>query len=1083
MLTESTIREAVTEQVFHRGKLLEQTGGVRDFEMRNSMSEYGEPELFISATVRGSNLSSYQVEAFIDEEYDDFYDAYCECPAYAAYDGICKHCVALLLHYLKERDYQFTWDEFANTQDKPLPARKTDRGFEMLLRKYGQREALAYSDSFMQGKVRLEPTLHLIYGRAEVSLKIGTDKMYVVKDIAELIRHVRNVSTHSYGAKLTLTHHMDMFDDKSKMVMEFLLRHLEGVDELYGNAIRRVSLDTGALDEFLELTGYQGILVEFQKKDKEVMVLTDEPFRKRLRIIGAEDGIVLKLSREITLQTQNWSYIFLKDKIYRISRKHQQQADEFEGYMMRYVSDECFVAEEDIPLFVREMLPVLEKSYQIYREKIELEKYMPEEVRFLLYLDLPQKDLITCDLVAEYADERKYHVFEGISQKENRNIRREAEMAALVSGYCNAFDGEKHLQAAAGDDDCMYRLLTEGIEAFQKEADVFVSDRLKRIQMIQTPKVNVGVSLNGNLLELNLESEGMDLEQLAAILSKYDRKKKFYRLKSGEFISMEHENLATMAQIQKGLMLTEKQIADGNVSLPKFRALYLDAQFQENQAFPVEKSRDFKALIRNMKTVEDSDFEVPKALAKILREYQKKGYLWLETLYANGFGGILADDMGLGKTLQVITFLYSHYVEQKDVRENTLIVCPASLVYNWEYEFGKFAPEISVCTVAGTAARRQSLWKEHRQRTVFITSYDLLRRDIELCQEMEFAFQIIDEAQFIKNANTKAAHAVKQIISGFRIALTGTPVENRLSELWSIFDYLMPGYLYSYQRFREDLEQPIVQRHDKDCLSRLQKMIAPFILRRLKKDVLKDLPDKLEKKMFAKMEGGQKELYQAHVQRLQILLSKQTPEEFDKSKIQILAELTRLRQLCCDPALLYENYEAGSAKMEMCVELIRNAVEGDHKILLFSQFTSMLNRIAEKLKSENIAFYMLTGATQKQGRIRMVNAFNQDAVPVFLISLKAGGTGLNLTAADIVIHYDPWWNTAVQNQATDRAHRIGQKNTVMVYKLISKDTIEENIVKLQEQKQELAEQVLGGKDVQRSAFTREELLDLLKFQE
>lgn len=1081
MLTKSIIRDAATEQAFHRGELLERTGGVQNFELRNSMSEYGDPELSVSATVRGSNLSSYQVEAIIDEEYDGFSDAYCECPAYAKYDGICKHCVALLLHYLKERDHPFTLDAVVPVREQPVPVRKTDRRFDLILRKYAQREALSYSNKSMQGKVRLEPTLHLEHRNAEVSLRIGAEKMYVVKDIVKLVRDVRDVSEHSYGAKLTLIHHMGMFDAQSRRVMEYFMRQLEKEADWYGGSMRRFSLCNGEMDEFLEITGYEGILVEFPNEEKEKMVLTDEPFRKTLRIIGKEDGAILRLSREITFWTQDWSYIFLKGKIYRISRKNQQQANEFESYMMSYGVEECFVAKEDMPLFAREMLPVLEQSYQVFQEKLSIEKYLPEEVQFLLYLDLPQKDLITCDLVADYGEDRKYHVFEGLSRKENRDMRRESEMAALVSDYCNAFDAVKHLQAATGDDGCMYELLTKGIEEFQKVSEVFISDRLKRIRIIQAPKFNVGVSLNGNLLELNLEAEGMSLEQLAAVLSKYDRKKKFFRLKSGEFVSMENENLETMAQIKKGLMLTEKQLAEGSISVPKFRALYLDAQFRENEALPVEKSRDFKALIRNMKTVEDSDFEVPKALAKILREYQKKGFLWLETLYANGFGGILADDMGLGKTLQVITFLYSHYVEQKDTCKNALIVCPASLVYNWEYEIGRFAPELSVCTVAGMADKRRMLLQEHMQGTIIVTSYDLLRRDIEAYQDMEFAFQIIDEAQFIKNANTKAAHAVKQIVSDFRIALTGTPVENRISELWSIFDYLMPGYLYPYQRFREELELPIVQRNDKECMGRLQKMVAPFVLRRLKKDVLKDLPDKLEKNMFAKMEGEQKELYQAHVQRIQILLSKQTPEEFDKSKIQILAELTRLRQLCCDPALLYENYRSGSAKMDMCVELIKNAIEGDHKVLLFSQFTSMLDRIAQNLKKENISFYMLTGAVPKPERMRMVNAFNQDDVPVFLISLKAGGTGLNLTAADIVIHYDPWWNTAVQNQATDRAHRIGQKNTVLVYKLIAKDTIEENIVKLQEQKQELADEILGGENLQKTTMNREELIELLGF--
>ena len=347
-------------------------------------------------------------------------------------------------------------------------------------------------------------------------------------------------------------------------------------------------------------------------------------------------------------------------------------------------------------------------------------------------------------------------------------------------------------------------------------------------------------------------------------------------------------------------------------------------------------------------------------------------------------------------------------------------------------------------------------------------------------QQLTFAYQIIDEAQFIKNATTKAAKAVKQISSDFRIALTGTPVENHLGELWSIFDYLMPGYLYSYKRFHVTFEIPIVQIGNPDALERLQKLIAPFVLRRLKKDVLKDLPEKLEKNMFTPLTGEQEDLYRAHVQRLEVLLSKQSQEEFNQSKIEILAELTKLRQLCCDPALLYENYQAGSAKLDLCLELIQNAISGGHKMLIFSQFTTMLDGIAERLKQKNIPYYVLKGSTPKQERMQLVNTFNQDETPVFLISLKAGGTGLNLTAADIVIHYDPWWNTAVQNQATDRAHRIGQKNKVLVYRLIAQNTIEEKILRLQEKKAQLADQILGGETTKNPAFSREELLALLQ---
>ena len=344
---------------------------------------------------------------------------------------------------------------------------------------------------------------------------------------------------------------------------------------------------------------------------------------------------------------------------------------------------------------------------------------------------------------------------------------------------------------------------------------------------------------------------------------------------------------------------------------------------------------------------------------------------------------------------------------------------------------------------------------------------------------ISFFCQVIDEAQYIKNQGTQAAKAVKQVRASFRLALTGTPVENRLSELWSIFDYLMPGYLYSYQRFREELERPVWE-GEEETAARLQKMIRPFVLRRLKQEVLKELPDKLEENRYAVMEKEQQELYDAHVKRIQLWLDKESEEEFRHSKLQILAELTRLRQLCCDPALLYENYQGGSAKQEMAMALVKNAVGNNHKVLLFSQFTSMLDRLAQSLQEAHIPYYMLTGATPKERRAQMVEEFSFDAVPVFCISLKAGGTGLNLTAADVVIHFDPWWNVAVQNQATDRAHRIGQTNTVNVYRLIAKGTIEEKIVELQEKKQELADKILGGSGLKSGSLTKEELLELLR---
>lgn len=320
---------------------------------------------------------------------------------------------------------------------------------------------------------------------------------------------------------------------------------------------------------------------------------------------------------------------------------------------------------------------------------------------------------------------------------------------------------------------------------------------------------------------------------------------------------------------------------------------------------------------------------------------------------------------------------------------------------------------------------------------------------------------------------------MKMIQAGTKFALTGTPMENRLSELWSIFDYLMNGFLFSYKQFKEELEEPIVSKKDEAALLRLRRMITPFILRRLKKDVLKDLPDKLEEVVYAKMAKTQQDLYDANVQKMKMILTKQSDQEFRENKLQLLAELTKLRQICCNPLLIYENYDGASAKVEVCMELLHNAIEGGHKVLLFSQFTSMLDLLEQTAQQEGISFYKLTGHTAKEERIRMVNAFNKDDTQLFLISLKAGGTGLNLTSADIVIHFDPWWNLAAQNQATDRTHRIGQKNVVTVYKLIAKGTIEEKIVKLQDAKQELADQVLGGENMDKTTLSREDLMELL----
>lgn len=424
-----------------------------------------------------------------------------------------------------------------------------------------------------------------------------------------------------------------------------------------------------------------------------------------------------------------------------------------------------------------------------------------------------------------------------------------------------------------------------------------------------------------------------------------------------------------------------------------------------------------------------------------------------------GFSGILADDMGLGKTLQMIVYLE----KMKELGQPSLVITPASLLLNWQDEMNKFSPDLKVLCIYGSKPKRDNLISQISEYDVIITSYDYIRRDIELYETIYFHTVILDEAQYIKNPKTRSALSVKKLHSQQRFALTGTPIENSLAELWSIFDFLMPHYLYHYSYFLEHYERPIVKEHDEDKQNQLKCMISPFILRRNKKDVLKELPPKIEQTMYMQFSEEEEKLYLSTL----VQVNKQLQEKLDVQqlgRIDILAMLTRLRQLCQEPRLLYENIQEPSSKLKGCMELIHSLKDNGKKILLFSSFTGVLDMLALQCQKEHISFYQLDGSTSKEKRKEMVDCFQKDETTLFLISLKAGGSGLNLTSAQAVIHYDPWWNMSAQNQATDRAHRIGQSESVQVFSLIMKNSIEEKILDLQKQKKNLADAFVEGNE-------------------
>ncbi|NBH13481.1 helicase [Lachnospiraceae bacterium] len=968
-----------------------------------------------------------------------------------------------------------------------MPPRSSSLGVSLLMKQYRERERLHLQQIHINGTVELVPLLRVSYGQIHVEFTIGNRRKYVLKNTQIFADALRRRELVAYGKELEFYHTLEAFSERSRPLAEFLLQEAE-IRKLTGKSLdyydnrkgRYVAVHSGNMDNFFQALGTMEFAVEMNYAPRSVWRVSRENCSLDMVIRGAAGGVVLETEAFFYTCGRAYVYLWKEGNVFPIPVENAREIVPFWEYLEKYKYDEFFVDSAELPVFCKELLPVLERHYLVEKQQFHEEDYLPLKPQFEFYLDHPDPQTVTCEIFSVY-EERKYNVCEKPRMLEYRDELEELKAREEAGVWFQNIDPQKKQMILTEDEERLYQFLTQGIAALSEIGSVYISDALKSMEVREAPPVSVGVSLKGNLLELTLESQELPLPELVKILSAYKRKRKFYRLQDGSFLNMEEGGLAALSHIQQASGMKAEQWGRGRVPLPKYRALYLDCELRNQKGFSIVKDKSFRALIRNMKTVEDNDFEAPRSLDKILRAYQKQGFLWLKTLRVNGFAGVLADDMGLGKTLEVIAFLLSEWEEGLCSSHFALIVCPSSLIYNWEKEIQRFAPQLRTVAVTGTASGREALIGKAGPHDILITSYELLRRDIAYYETCSFGYQIIDEAQYIKNHFTKAARAVKQIKADFRAALTGTPIENRLSELWSIFDYLMPGFLFSYQRFREELEIPIVSEEDGKVQERLRNMIRPFVLRRLKQDVLKELPEKMEEAVFARMEGEQEKLYRAHVQRIQMMLQGQSEKELASQKIQILSELTRLRQICCDPALVYEDYEEESAKSAMCIELIHHALQSGHRVLLFSQFTAMLDRLQQRLKTEHISYLSLTGAVSKEKRLQLVEEFQNGRTPVFCISLKAGGTGLNLTAADIVIHYDPWWNVAVQNQATDRAYRIGQKNPVTVYKLIAENTIEENILKLQEKKSRLAEQLIGNEGFEGVRFTREELLELLAY--
>ena len=965
------------------------------------------------------------------------------------------------------------------------------------------------------------PRIIIEDGSASLTLRIGYagGRSYILRNISQLVRAYTGETVFELSKKETVDFAKLDFDEKSMPLILFAIRRVGEIGDInekleqkarWGRRPQSLSVSSkldlkgSLLDNFYDIA--EGMLCEYQDKNngiKDALIPVEHRklrFALKLERVGDARGNFAGVSVSgnipVMIAGSSHNYILSSEALSRISADEQKALAPFLSVADASGYFRFQVGFDRLQEFYYRVLPALTAYPCVELEDTcaeEARSFLPPEPEFTFFLDY-SNGILSCRATVQYEDKsfplyprdpslnisgktsgkssippvRSKHVVIRDTEQENR-------VRAVLEADFSHFDHTLESFYREIDEDSLFRFLQEGIEELSGYGEVRGTDAFRKLRIQPVPQFSIGVSMSAGLMDLSVTSPDLKEEELLEILYSYRQKKRWHLLKSGDFIDLaDNAQLEDMLRLFSELDVSPDEAIRQKAHLPMYRALYLDRLLEEHEQLVSSRDRTFRALARSFRTVRDAEYEVPESLAGTLRPYQSHGFKWLKTLENAGFGGILADEMGLGKTIQMISLIL--YDKEQGNTLPSLIVCPASLVYNWQEEIRRFAPALSCTALAGTQSARKKALQQTDSTDVYVTSYDLLKRDIALYENREFHLIVLDEAQYIKNAKAAAAKSVKTVKAHCRFALTGTPIENRLAELWSIFDFLMPGFLYSAKEFEKRYESPIAKQKDERASEQLKKLTGPFILRRRKEDVLKDLPAKLEEVRYVRIAGEQQKLYDAQVVRIKGLLGSSTGS--GEEKMQVFSELTRIRQICCDPALLFEGYAGESAKREACLETIRSAIDGGHRILVFSQFTSMLALLEEDLKKEGIEYYKIIGATPKDKRISMVHAFNEGNVPVFLISLKAGGTGLNLTGADVVIHYDPWWNLAAQNQATDRAHRIGQTRQVTVYKLILKDTIEEKIMDLQDAKKDLAEAILEGAGSSIMQMSSEELMTL-----
>lgn len=1027
-ITENEIRRICSPTIYKRGLEYFKQGRVH-LTSRNVDR--------ITATVDGSEVYS----VCVNFSGDSVTDTLCTCPYYKTMGSVCKHIVATLHTRRTEIEEN---GSFENEND--MLAAKFCTEFEQQ-QKNEYHIALRLRISSVSEKNVYSVALTIYNDDSRFQLTSPESFIFSFFD-GKSVRLSK-----SYEISLANTV-FDAYSEKILLIFAEVCENKKTSSGIYISHSAEINFGASTAKRLFPLLG-----------KIECEYITDTTQLKNIRIIDDNPDILVDINaiaKNITLSVNDRGFALVPDgswflyenEIYRTSESWRSWFMPIYRSVILQQRTQLEFSGDNCLEFASKVLPVLRHKQGVVCYGVD-ELIISETPHFEVYFDCIEKK-ITAVIKAFYGDASLILpcAFYPSEKVIIRNFLSENKILSFFDDF-NLSDSKFILD----DDDLVFNFIKKCLPPLYEIAEVYTSTAFENLINGNLPDIYITADYNKDidLLELTLESE-LSEKELSAIFKSYCSGSSHYRFDNGMYADFE-KNSDKLDFIQNMSFSGNKKIK-GTHQISKLYSLYIAGQSDN-----VKTGDGFDEMISEAFS---SKADIPDNIAAVLRDYQKTGVNWLHQLAKLGLGGILADDMGLGKTLQVIAFVMS---EKKEFP--ALVVAPSSLIYNWFEEIHRFAPEATVKLIDGPKDERVRNLEDIAGYDFIITSYTLLRRDIELYRPLKFSYCFSDEAQFIKNAHTMNAAAIKKINSLNFFALTGTPVENSLSELWSIFDFVIHGYLGTQKEFSQMYDKI----NDKS-LSKLRKKIKPFVLRRMKKDVLSELPEKIENTIFADFEKEQQKIYTAFL--------KAARKEIDDiyatggNSVRILSLLTRLRQICCHPLLINPNYTKKSGKLELLQNLVSDAIKSGHRILIFSQFTSMLVIIKQMLDSENIENFYLDGSTPGAERLSMANRFNSGEKEVFLISLKAGGTGLNLVGADMVIHYDPWWNPAVMDQASDRAYRIGQTRAVQVIKLATHNSIEEQILKLAEKKRGLADGIIRENKSLLSALSREELLKLFE---